>query len=68
MAESSDPLLLSKAAQKLVKGSDGIDGTLQITNSKVKWKPNDNNAAKAVIIEIASITSKLLGWILQLLY
>ncbi|KAH7623291.1 hypothetical protein Ndes2526B_g01715 [Nannochloris sp. 'desiccata'] len=58
MAESSDPLLLSKAAQKLVKGSDGIDGTLQITNSKVKWKPNDNNAAKAVIIEIASITKQ----------
>jgi hypothetical protein len=58
MAESSDPLLLSKAAQKLVKGSDGIDGTFQITNSKIKWKPNDRNAAKMITIEIASITSK----------
>jgi len=58
MAESTDSLLLSKAAQKLIKGSDGIDGTLQITNSKVKWKPADRNAAKAVIIDIVSITSK----------
>jgi hypothetical protein len=65
MAESSDPLLLSKAAQKLVKGSDGIHGTLQITNSKVKWKPNDRNAGKAVIIEIASITSTLIYWMFE---
>ena len=59
MAESSDPLLLTKPAQKLVKGGDGIAGTLQITNSKVKWKPNDRDTAKPVIIEIASITSKI---------
>ncbi len=60
MAESSDPLLLSKPASKLVKGggSEGVHGTFSIYQSKVKWKPLDSSAAKIVIIDIASITSK----------
>jgi len=58
MAESSDSLLLSKKASKLNKGSDGLPGTLLITESKLKWQPDDRGAAKPVVIEIASITSK----------
>lgn len=58
MTESSDPLLLSKKASKLVKGGEGLPGTLLITQSKVKWNPDDKTAAKGVVIEISSITSK----------
>ena len=58
MAEASDPLLLSKSAQKLIAKSDGIPGTVQITNSKVRWKANDASAAKSVAIDISSITSE----------
>lgn len=56
MGESSDPLLLSKKAQKLIKGSEGVPGTLLITKTKIKWHADDPNSSQPIAIQISSIT------------
>jgi hypothetical protein len=57
MSVPSDPLLLTKKAQKLVGKQEAMPGVLIITQSKITWTPDDLTLTKPVTIEISSITS-----------
>ncbi len=62
MAESSDPLLLTKRAEKLSKpgAASGVPGVLMITRAKVRWQPNDPSSGEATaVLEVDKITSEL---------
>jgi hypothetical protein len=61
MAGASDPLLLTKAAAKLVKGAEGVPGTLLLSQARVRWQPANAAAAGApggapASLELAAIT------------
>jgi hypothetical protein len=61
MAGASDPLLLTKAAAKLVKGAEGVPGTLLLSQARVRWQPANAAAAAApggapASLELAAIT------------
>lgn len=57
MAESSDPVLLTKRASKGA-GAAAVEGVCIISKSKVKWQPNDPSQAQSVVMELSSITSE----------
>jgi hypothetical protein len=60
MAESSDPLLLTKSARKLFKGTEGVPGVLLVSRSKVRWMPDEGTDAKPATLLISSITRTLI--------
>ena len=57
MAESSDPVIFTKKAQRGT-GANAVDGVCMISRTKVKWEPSDPSKAQPTVIEISSITSK----------
>lgn len=76
MSGSSDPLLISKKAARIIKGLNPIPGSLSVTQTRLIWQPNtfDKNkpgdgrseaqTVKSVSIFLTNITSKLL-WIVE---
>ena len=57
MAESSDPLLLTKRATKGA-GASAVPGVCMISRSRVRWQPNAPEAAQALTILLECITSE----------
>ncbi len=57
MADSSDPCLFTKRAQRGT-GSSAVDGVCMISKAKVRWQPNDPSKGQPALIDITAITSE----------
>ena len=56
----SDPVLFTRRCTRGT-GASAAEGVCLLTKSKVRWQPNDPSKAQPAVIDIAAITSELLG-------
>ena len=55
MAESSDPVLFTRRAQRGT-GAAAVDGVCMVSRSRVRWQPNDPSKGQPATLDVAAIT------------
>lgn len=55
--DDQESILLSKIANKLIKGKDAIKGRLLVSRTRLTWNPNDKDAAKPHVVRVHAIKS-----------